>query len=266
MFIKHFAMATSPFERDIASDSLYESEQFSEALARLLYTCQRRTMAVITGEVGAGKSTLLRMLGDKVDSNNYFFIYIADSNLTPRNFYVQALSLLAVNPPGQLPKLKQTFKDTVTDFYESKGRTCIIAIDEAQTLEMSMLQELRFIMNFKVDSFSPMALILSGQSEFRSALRTLHMTPIWRRVDTCYHLCGMAYEETKSYISHQLKVAGCSHPLFPDDVISRIQEKSKGIPATVNILCKGCLVDAATRRQELIDVENFNRVISDLSL
>lgn len=265
MFMKHFDMVSSPFERDIVSHALYESKQFSEALARLLFTCQRRTMAVITGEVGAGKSTLLRMLSDKVDPNNYFFVYIADSNLSPRNFYIRALSALAIDPPGQLPKLKQTFKDIVTDFYESKGRTCIIAIDEAQTLEISMLQELRFIMNFKTDSFSPIALILSGQTEFRSTLRTLHMAAIWRRVDTSYHLSGMTYEETKSYISHQLKVASCCRPLFPDDVVSRIQEKSKGMPAMINILCKGCLLDAAARGQELVDAENFNRVLTDLS-
>ena len=265
MFMKQFGMDISPFERDIASHALYESKQFSEALARLLFACQRRTMAVITGEVGAGKSTLLRMLSDRVDTNNHFFVYIADSNLSPRNFYIRALTALAVDPPGQLPKLKQTFKDTVTDFYEAKGLTCIIAIDEAQTLEMSMLQELRFIMNFKTDSFSPMALILAGQSEFRSTLRTLHMAAIWRRVDTSYHLAGMTFQETKAYISHQLKVAGCDRPLFPDDVINRIQERAKGIPAMINMLCKGCLLDAAARGQELIDGENFNRVMTDLS-
>ena len=265
MFLKHFGMACAPFERDIASNSLYESKQFAEALARLLYSCQRRTLAIVSGEVGAGKSTLLRMLRDRVDPNNYFFAYIADSNLTPRNFYTLALNALAVQPQGQLPKLKQKFKEIVSDFYEAKGLTCIIAIDEAQTLEISMLQELRFIMNFKTDSFSPMAVILSGQTELRSTLRTLHMTPIWRRVDTSYHLSGMSYDETKSYITHHLKVAGCDRPLFPDDVIKRIQERSKGIPATINILCKGCLLDAAARGQELIDGENFSRILTELS-
>jgi type II secretory pathway predicted ATPase ExeA len=264
MFMKHFSMITPPFERNIDSKFLYESRQFSEAQARLIFTCQRRTMAVITGEVGAGKSTLLRLLKSKLDPNHYFFIYIADSNLTPRNFYTLALLALAVEPPSQLPKLKYQFKNMVTDFYEAKGLTCIIAVDEAQTLEISMLQELRFIMNFKADSFSPLAIILSGQTELRATLRTLQMMPIWRRVDTSYHLSGMTFEEAKAYILHQLKTAGCPRPLFPDDVISRIREKAKGIPAMINTLCKGCLIDAATRGQELIDVENLNRVLSDL--
>ncbi|MBS4025888.1 MAG: AAA family ATPase [Clostridia bacterium] len=265
MFLKHFGMVTTPFDREIDCSALYESRAFSEALARLLYSCHRRSMAVITGEVGAGKSTLLRILKKKLDPNRYFFIYIADSSLTPRNFYTLALSLLAVESPGQLPKLKQRFKDVVTDFYEAKGLTCVIAIDEAQSLEVSMLQELRFVMNFKADSFSPLALVLSGQTEFRSTIRTLHMAPIWRRVDTCYHLGGMAFEETKVYVNHHLKMAGCSRPLFPDDVITRIQEKAKGIPAMVNILCKGCLIDAAARGQELIDAENFNRVLTEVT-
>ncbi len=265
MFLKNFNMSSSPFKRDIASCSLFESKQFAEALARLFYSCQRRALAVVTGEVGAGKSTLLRMLQDRLDPNHYFFVYIADSNLTPRNFYTLALSALAVNPPGLLPKLKKLFKDILTDFYETKGITCILAIDEAQTLDISMLQELRFALNFNVDAFSPMAVILSGQTEFRSTLRTLHMTPIWRRVDTSYHLSGMSLEETKAYINHQLKVASCERPLFPDDVVSRIQERAKGIPAMINILCKGCLLDAAARAQELIDAENLNRVFTELS-
>lgn len=265
MFRNHFAMTTAPFERELKSSALYESGQFAEALARLQYSCQRRSLALLTGEVGAGKSTLLRMLADRLDPNHYCFVYIADSQLTPRNFYTLALSALAVQPPGQLPKLKQRFKEVVTDFYESKGRVCILALDECQTLENSMLQEARFIMNYHMDSFSPMALVLCGQTEFRSNLKTLYMTPIWRRVDTMYHLTGMSYEETKAYINHQLHVAGCNRPLFPDDVISRIHEKAKGIPAMVNILCKNCLLDAATKNQDLVDTENLNRTLAELT-
>jgi len=128
-----------------------------------------------------------------------------------------------------------------------------------------MLFELRFIMNFNFDSFSPLAVILVGETSLRTTLRAYHMSAIWRRVDTGYHLGAMGFEETKKYINHQLKSAGCNRPLFPDDVISRIQEKSKGLPAYINTLCRGCLLDASTRNQELIDGENLARVLTDLS-
>ena len=57
-------------------------------------------------------------------------------------------------------------------------------MDETQTLEASMLFELRFIMNFNCDSFSFPAVILVGETSLRTTLRAYHMSAIWRRVDT----------------------------------------------------------------------------------
>ena len=265
MYLKHFGFKFAPFEREIPADLLYDSPFFSEALARLLYVCEKRTLALITGEAGSGKSALLRLLSHKLDPNTYLYSYIADSNLTPRNFYFLSLGAMGLNPSGQLPKLKSLFKKALLDLFENKGKTTVIAIDEGQALEASMLFELRFIMNFKCDSFSPLAIILAGEPALRAALRAYHMSAIWRRVDTGYHLGTMDFEQTKAYINHQLKNAGCNRPLFPDDVISRIHEKSKGLPALINTLCRGCLLDASTRNQELIDGENLARVLTDLS-
>lgn len=265
MYLKHFGFKIAPFERDIPADHLYDSPYFCEAMARLLYVCEKRTLALITGEAGSGKSTLLRLLNHKLDPNAYLYCYIADSVLTPRNFYFTVLSAMGLTPPGQLPKLKGLFKKALLELYETKGKTMIIAIDESQTLEASMLFELRFALNFRQDSFSPLAVILVGEPSLKASLRAFHMSAIWRRVDTAYHLGGMDFEQTKAYINHQLKVVGCSRPLFPDDVISRIQEKSKGLPAFINTLCRGCLLDAFTRKQELVDGENLARVLTDLS-
>ncbi len=115
------------------------------------------------------------------------------------------------------------------------------------------------------DSFLPLAVLLVGETSLRTILRAYHMSVIWRRVETGYHLSALDFEQTKKYINHQLKSAGCGRPLFPDEVISRIQEKAKGMPAYINTLCRGCLLDAFTRKQELIDGENQARVLTDLS-
>ncbi len=261
--LRHFGFDYHPFEREIASDHLFESASFNEALARLLYSCQKRTLSVLTGEIGAGKSTVLRMLESRLDKNHFLFLYIADSQLTPRNFYIGVLGALGLRPPSQLTRLKQEFKSAMLDLFESKNRTPVIAIDEAQSLDLSMLQELRFILNFGIDSFSPLGLILSGEPQFRLMLRTPHMAAVWRRVEIAYHLGSLNYEETKAYIDHQLKAAGCSHPLFPEDAIRKIHERAKGIAALINILCKGCLQDAASREQTLISTENINRVLQE---
>lgn len=265
MYLKHFGFSFLPFERDLPAEMLYESPRFSEGMARLLYACEKRVLSIITGEAGSGKSTLLRMLDHRLDPNSYLFVYLADSQLTARNFYYLASNALGLNIKGQLPKLKSVFKKCVLDLFENRSKTVVIVIDEGQTLENSMLLELRFLINFRCDSFSPLAIILAGETALKASLRTYHMSGIWRRIDIGYHLGGMDFEETKSYINHQLKNVGCNHPLFPDDVILRIQDKSKGLPAFINTLCRGCLLDASTRKQELVDGENLARVLTDLS-
>ncbi len=264
MNLKHFGFNFAPFERDIQAEMLYEWPHFHEALARLVYACEKRTLAVVTGEAGSGKSTLLRLLGHRLDANAYLYLYLADSNLTVRNFYFTALTAMGLIAQGQQVKLKSLFKSAVLDFFENKGKTVVVMIDEAQSLEHSMLFELRFLLNYRCDSFSPLAIILAGETMLKATLRAYHMNGILRRIDTGYHLEGMDYEQTRAYINHQLKNAGCEHPLFPDDVIARIQEKSKGLPAFVNTLCRGCLFDAAGRSQSLVDGENLARVLTDM--
>jgi type II secretory pathway predicted ATPase ExeA len=46
-----------------------------------------------------------------------------------------------------------------------RGLQPVVVVDEAHLLDREMLEEVRFLLNFRMDSQSPMALILVGQSE-----------------------------------------------------------------------------------------------------
>jgi type II secretory pathway predicted ATPase ExeA len=62
-------------------------------------------------------------------------------------------------------------------------KPCVI-VDEAHLLDREMLEEVRFLLNVKMDSESPMALILVGQSELWDRLRMQTYTAIRQRM-TC---------------------------------------------------------------------------------
>lgn len=260
MVTEHFQLQRMPFERDVPCDSLYRSEQVQQSLARLLYVSQQRSMGILTGEVGAGKSTLLRLLKHHLDPNYYFFVYIADSELSPRTFYYLVLLQLGVtHPPFPMAKLKSTFKETVTEYEQNKGMTCVVVIDEAQDMTGRMMKELRYVLNFQIDSRSPLALILAGQSELYAHLQNLYLAAVRRRVDAFAYLSGMSLQDTQAYVGHQLREAGAAHALFPNDVVERIHEHSKGILSTINTLCKRSLIDAAGHEQKLVEHANLER-------
>ena len=45
------------------------------------------------------------------------------------------------------------------------GLKPVVVVDEAHLLDKEMLEEIRFLLNFRMDSESPFSLILVGQTE-----------------------------------------------------------------------------------------------------
>lgn len=136
-------------------------------------------------------------------------------------------------------------------------------IDDAQLLKQQMLDELRFVMNFRIDSMSPLTLILVGQASLWGMLRRKVNEALFQRITVHYHLEPLNLQQTEEYIQHHIKVAGGTQALFPEDVITRIHQYTKGLPREINNICFACLIDAQGNGRELVDNEILDRVLAD---
>lgn len=264
MIREHFGLNRVPFQKDVDLGDLHRSEGFDELLARLHYTVQNRCLALVTGEVGSGKSTALRAFSDQLDRTTYHFVYIADSSLTPRAFYERVLSAMGLEPIHFMVRLKERFKAGVLDLADN-GRHPVIAIDEGHDLEGRMLKELTFLTNFHFDSKPLVTIILAGQPLLRATLSLRVHEPLAQRIGVRYHLGHMTPEETRTYILHHLRTAGAKTTLFTDSVLERIHAHAKGVPRVTNNLALACMVDAASRKAEIVNDDNLEHVIQDLS-
>ncbi len=231
-------------------------------LARLYYAVQNRCLALVTGEVGSGKSTALRAFSDQLDRTTHHFVYIADSNFTPRAFYERALTAMGLEPAHFMVRLKERFHGAVLDLAKT-GRHPVIAIDEGHDLCGSMLKEITFLTNFHFDSKPLVTIILVGQPLLRTTLSLRVYESLAQRIQVRYHLGQMAKDETRSYILHNLKTAGAQSALFTDSTMARVHAHSKGIPRVINNLALACMIDAAGRKMDLVSDENLERVIQD---
>lgn len=266
MLKNHFGWSKIPFSREIQTSDLYHSDQYKELHARIQYMIQERSFGLVTGDVGAGKSTAIRALRDQLHPSHHLFLYLSDSSLKPRDFYREMLLQIGVEPRFQASDLKRQFKTALLDLFENKKKTPVVVIDEAHLLSPSMLQEIRFLTNFHVDSLSPLALILVGQPELRDRLRLRTLEAISQRITTRYHLTGLSLEELREYIHHHLKVAGEDRQIFSDAALKKIYTQTRGILRITNNLCTECLLDAVSRKQQLVDEESVERVIDDQKL
>ena len=126
-----------------------------------------------------------------------------------------------------------------------------------------MLEEIRFFLNFHMDSYNPMSLILVGQPELRRVFQLQVYEAISQRLNLRYHLPPMDREETGGYVAHHLKIAGVTAAIFTDDALDVIFEFAGGIARKVNNICLACLLDAAIRQKRLIDDHMVKVVIAN---
>lgn len=254
---------TEPFSRQVEVAALFESRGYREALARLNLMVENRYLGLLTGEVGSGKSTLLRRLFQCLDTKLYHPVYIAKSNLKPRDFYGELLRQVGEVPPFSLVKAKQLWAEALEARLEQGDKALVVVVDEAQEMSETMLGELRFVVGHQMDSCSPFPLILVGQSELRRVLRLKKYEAIAQRIPLRYHLSGLDSEETAQYIRHQMSAAGLSTPVFSESAMLQVHAGSQGIPRLINQICIQGLYDASLRGHEVIEESHIVRVLAD---
>jgi Type II secretory pathway, component ExeA (predicted ATPase) len=263
MIREYFGWERVPFTREVETRHLHRSARFEECVARLQYMVMARSIGCVTGEIGCGKSTAVRCLKDRLDANKYQFIYVSDAELKPRDFYRELLYHFGLTPKFLRSEAKRQFQNLVWDMYENQHKVSVVVIDEAHLLSGDMLQEIRFLTNFQLDSVSPLALILVGQPELQSTLQLRVFRPITQRMNVRFHLESMSLQETREYIGHQLEVAGSTHPVFTTEAMDAIYSHTRGICREINNVCTAALLDAVLRKDKLIDAMHITRILTE---
>lgn len=261
MIRSFFEWESTPFTKEIPTSALFRSEPFQECVARMHYMVQTRAFGCITGEIGAGKSTAIRSLHSRLDLTKYRFFYVADASLKPRDFYRELLHHFGIEPKVLRGEAKRQFQHAIWDLYESGHKVTVIVIDEAHLLKGDMLQEIRFLTSYQMDSVSPLALMLVGQPELRSTLQLQIFKPITQRMTVRFHLSGLEEAGTRSYIEHQLQVAGAAHPVFTKEAMDAIHAHTRGTAREINNVCTSCLLDAVVRKEKMVDAMHVSRIL-----
>lgn len=261
MFEEFYGFTKTPFSRDIPTDELYGSVMLDETIGRLNYAAERQMFAVITGECGTGKTTIIRKFTDNLDQQKYMLMYLADSKLTPRNFYKGLLEQLGCEARFYRGDAKRQLHKEIELMKGIHHLQPVVVLDESHLLDKEMLEEVRFLLNFRMDSQSPMTLILVGQSELWDRLQMQSYAAIRQRIDIQCKLQHYDRAQSGEYIQRHLAYAGTAHEIFSDNAVEAIFRFSGGSARLINKVCNHCLLYGAQNNRRIIDDHMVKLVI-----
>ena len=261
MFESFYDLSRTPFTRDIPTDVLYESVPLQETLSRLEYAAERQWFAVVTGDCGTGKTTTIRCYAQQLNPSLFKVLYIADSKLTPRHFYKGLLEQLGCESKFYRGDAKRQLHREIELMRVIHKLSPVVVVDEAHLLDKEMLEEVRFLLNFKMDAQSPMTLILVGQNELWDRLGLQAYAAIRQRIDVQCKLLHYDRAQTESYIQSHLKYAGAERDIFSSSAIDAVYRFSGGTARMINKTCTHCLMYGSQTKHRIIDDHIVKRVI-----
>ncbi len=266
MYTAFYGMEFNPFSKSIDTKKAFESDDFNQATARLNYLKEVKGFGLFTGLPGTGKSFTLRKFTECLNPNLYKVVYIPLSTLTVNDFY-RALSYeLGLEPAHKKIIMFNQIQERIRTLHESKNIVPIIILDEAQYLKNSILDDLKIIFNFNLDSKNYAALILSGQPILNSILQRQAHEALKQRIVINYTFGGLSKKEVSDYITSRMKLCGVSSPIFSEEAIELIATTCGGCTRKINLLVEKSLILGYQKKLLSIDSETIYTAQNDIEL
>lgn len=256
MYRKHFALTRHPFGKDLAAEDLFMSTSAKEWEVRLRYLLELLGIGLLTGEPGGGKTTVTRRVVSLLHTGLFRVFYVALSTGNVMDLYKMIAWELGLPTERSRAALYSCIRTEITRLcHESKIRPVLI-IDEAHRLRSDVLEELRLLTNFQMDSENRLCLLLIGQAELRRRLSMAVHEALSQRIVVRHHMAGLTREELPGYLAHLLRLAGCEIPLFEPAAMEAIYQSTNGLLRKVNGLAHHALSAAAIARARVVTAEH----------
>ena len=266
MYLEFLGLREPPFSITADPAFLYLSKKHREALSHMIYGIrERKGFIEITGDVGTGKTTLCKAMLRHVDAMTKTALI-----LQPTLSAVQLLQAVAQdfgltpNRDSRLNlfnQLNQFLLDQVR-----LGNNVVLVIDEAQTLSLRILEEVRMLSNLETDKQKLIQIILVGQPQLREKLALPALEQLRQRIGVRYHIAPLDVDEISTYIEHRLRVAGSDGTLeWTADGIEEVYRLSHGTPRLINQICDRSLLACFLAETKRVDADIVRRSYQELA-
>jgi general secretion pathway protein A len=267
VYERFFGLADTPFRLTPDPRYLFLSARHADALAHLkLGLTESSGFVCITGDVGTGKTTLLRhfltTLGPDVST-----AYVFNPALTPLEL------LQTINAEFGLPSASPSKTELLRDLnahllaQHAAGRRAIVVIDEAQALDLEVLEQLRLLSNLETTTEKLLRIILVGQPQLRTILQHPDLAQLNQRITLRWHIGPLDRAESAAYVNHRIDVASgeSGRQLFSRHALRLIHRYAGGVPRLLNMMAHRSLLAAYAKERQRVTARSVRQAHREVS-
>lgn len=267
MFNSYYSLSFNPFDKQQVRESdAFISKDFTEMRSRLDYLKETRGIGVFTSSLGKGKSFCLRCLAKSLNPSLYHMEYMPLLTITVAEFYKELCTILGVSDKGGKPGRFRSIQEQIYYLYHKKRQPLLLAIDEAQFLSTSILNDIKMLMNQKYDSVKCFTLILCGESYLNHTLSKQIHESLKQRITVHYDFTGLSDDEAVKYIIHKLECAGSSKAIIEEAALLAVAGHAHGNPRAVDSIMTDALNIVAQNDHKCINTDVIMAAVSNQNL
>jgi type II secretory pathway predicted ATPase ExeA len=265
MYEEYYGFAEKPFSLTPDPKYLYRSQSHADAFDLLQYAIRRREgFVVVTGDIGTGKTTLCRALLEQIDRTTFTALvlnpFLSEADLLKRILQDFGVISREELKAGRLAGVtKQELIDALYDFLLALiplKAGAVLIIDEAQNLPLPVIEQIRILSNLETDKEKLLQIILVGQLNLGTLLRSPELRQLDQRVSIRYELKPLDPDSVAAYVAHRLTIAGGSASVaFLPKALAQVHRLSGGIPRLINLICDRALLAGYSVRANRITPE-----------
>jgi len=267
MYEQYFGLSEKPFALTPNPKFVFQSDQYRVAVESLRYGIgQKEGFMLVTGAPGTGKTTLCRDLLEKLDPGKFRVALLFNPFLNGVEMLQALLSEFGLGDT-QSTSRKELLDRLNTYLLQqlANGRTCIAIFDEAQHLSTEFLEQIRVLSNLETEREKLIQIVLVGQPELLTLIRTPQMAQLDQRVSVRCTLTHLSRDETGRYLYHRLNVAGAQGRVrIQEAAVRLIHAATGGVPRLINLATDRALLACYTAQGKSVAPEHVRQALASL--
>ena len=268
MYEQFYGFETRPFDLTPDPRDLVLTDVHREALSNLEYAiASRKGVTLLLGEAGTGKTTIIRAAIAKQPARIHC-VHLHNPALTRVEFVQMLAAQFSLSESARTSKTNLLLElEQLLRQRRDAQETTVLIVDEAQSLPLGLLEEIRLLSNIETNAEKLLSIIIAGQPELADRLSEQSLRQLKQRVALRCELRPLTLSESAGYVSKRILAAGgVPAQVFTREAVVLLHDHSRGIPRTINVLADNALLSGFATGRRKVTSEILVEVCADFDI